>query len=263
MASCRNSSLRVWDHFRDVTKTSPHGSRTAQDVQMTRFGMYLLAMNGDPEKPEIAAAQRYFAIQTYRAEFLLPPTRESQPESTRVVCRPWGERLTETIQRHRLYVVRNFPGGSFSTYTATVGEILMIEDELLNHQIPLRFGDLPDGSIGRRWSDHWKKNGWPNPLGQAPLDMPNLNITVEPFVYGPALRARFDEWLNGTYIPECMPEYFANKKEWRSLRLSAASAADHASLRLTGRPAELRAQQRKELTDAGGRVPARTLPPPQ
>ncbi|MGZ9830199.1 phage antirepressor KilAC domain-containing protein [Tsukamurella ocularis] len=35
---------------------------------MTRFAAYLIAMNGDPRKPEVAAAQAYFAIRTREAE---------------------------------------------------------------------------------------------------------------------------------------------------------------------------------------------------
>jgi DNA-damage-inducible protein D len=35
---------------------------------MSRFGMYLLAMNGDPSKPQVAAAQQYFAVMTRAAE---------------------------------------------------------------------------------------------------------------------------------------------------------------------------------------------------
>jgi DNA-damage-inducible protein D len=64
-SACRNAGHEVSDHFRDITKMidiGKGGQRAASDVQMTRFGCYLVAMNGDPDKPEVAAAQQYFAV---------------------------------------------------------------------------------------------------------------------------------------------------------------------------------------------------------
>lgn len=39
-----------------------------EDFHLSRFACYLVAMNGDPRKPEVAAAQAYFAIRTREAE---------------------------------------------------------------------------------------------------------------------------------------------------------------------------------------------------
>jgi DNA-damage-inducible protein D len=46
----------------------PMGGRPREDVHLSRFACYLVAMNGDPRKPEVAAAQAYFAIRTREAE---------------------------------------------------------------------------------------------------------------------------------------------------------------------------------------------------
>ncbi len=48
------------------------GGRQSQDFHISRFAAYLLAMNGDPRKPEIAAAQHYFAAKTREAELSKP-----------------------------------------------------------------------------------------------------------------------------------------------------------------------------------------------
>ena len=62
--SLANQGYEVEDHVAGASKMVQIGSgsqRAVDDFHLTRFGAYLVVMNGDPRKPEVAAAQAYFA----------------------------------------------------------------------------------------------------------------------------------------------------------------------------------------------------------
>jgi DNA-damage-inducible protein D len=69
--SCEQSGNNAEHHFAGVGKPITGGKGAVQmveDYHLSRFACYLIAQNGDPRKPAIAQAQKYFAVQTRRQE---------------------------------------------------------------------------------------------------------------------------------------------------------------------------------------------------
>ena len=59
IAACTALSIPVQENFEHTTREVD--GDPVSDCKLSRFACYLIAMNGDPRKPEIARAQAYFA----------------------------------------------------------------------------------------------------------------------------------------------------------------------------------------------------------
>lgn len=64
--ACISLNIDHFTNFRHATRMVD--GTEVEDCKLTRFACYLTVMNGDPKKPEVAAAQVYFAEQTRRFE---------------------------------------------------------------------------------------------------------------------------------------------------------------------------------------------------
>lgn len=105
MSSAEN---RGTDHIVPSDKMVQLGSgsrRRIEDYRLTRFGAYLVVMNGDPRKPEIADAQTYFAVKTREAEVMNPASLDlSDPSSVVRLAEQWlnTAKAYETERERRL-----------------------------------------------------------------------------------------------------------------------------------------------------------------
>jgi DNA-damage-inducible protein D len=127
--SCQNVGNPVSENFLLTSVTLNY--QIAEDYKLSRYACYLIAMNGDPDKPEIAAAQSYFAVKTHEAEL-----REKADPASVI------DKLIEGLQDLKLLL-----GGK--------EKVEQIERRLDNHEAEIGRLFRPDG-------DYFSIRGWAN-----------------------------------------------------------------------------------------------------
>ena len=68
IAACENAQNQVSEHFLPTSVNIKSVGRPQENYELSRFSCYLIAMNGDPRKSEIASAQSYFAVMARQGE---------------------------------------------------------------------------------------------------------------------------------------------------------------------------------------------------
>ncbi len=98
--ACEMSGEDIFNHFADVGKTiqMPKGAeKEIPDIMLTRFACYLIAQNGDTRKKKISFAQRYFAIQTRKAEIIEQEMLEYERVQAREKLKKTEKELSQVI----------------------------------------------------------------------------------------------------------------------------------------------------------------------
>jgi DNA-damage-inducible protein D len=135
-------------HFAESGKMVELGNasqRRVTDYFLTRAACYLIAMNGDPTKPEIAAAQAYFAIQTRRMEVQDALSEDEKRLNLRDKVRQSHKRVSKTAQDAG---VRNHMQGVFDDarvqglYGMSLNELKAMRGLESNEEIFDRAGPL-------------------------------------------------------------------------------------------------------------------------
>lgn len=249
--ACGNSGQDIGSHFTHISETPKGGGPPRVDVEMSRLGCYFLAMNGDPAKPEVAAAQQYFAIMTRAAE--LHAVERAEPQ---LVVRAWSERLQATVQPHLLDMELNYPE-CFSVVSAFSSQILLMEDMLIRHAFSISQSDRPDISIGACWAGERRDRGMPPARRESQLRLPDVDFPVRVLIYSNSEFFACKQWFREKYLTEKVSAYMFRKPEFKPYgKLACASVAENTCLSLTGRPAHLPPKYRNQLAAANGFWPA-------
>ncbi len=139
MVSCEATGNIIADHFTDAIKPIVGGKGAVQQVKdyyLSRLACYLIAMNGDPRKEEIATAQNYFAVSTRSHEIHQLYQEQQARIEIRLQVAEGNKNLSEAAEQAG---VRSESFGVFHD-SGYLGLYAMDSEDIRLHK------DIPEGS---------------------------------------------------------------------------------------------------------------------
>lgn len=129
------TGLTVENHIAEavnLVKRAQGGGSSQLDYRLSRHACYLVAMNGDPRKSEIAAAQAYFVAKTRQAEVVIPQQSE-ELERLKLT----NENLQLQIRRDELQIRRDELQSSMLTLhgSAVVLALKGCSDQIIREEV--------------------------------------------------------------------------------------------------------------------------------
>ena len=134
------------------------GKTIRTDFHLSRFGAYMTAMNGDPRKPEVAAAQSYFAVKTRQAELAAEPPSWAdalQGWAREIKAREATEALVKELAPKADFVDRFVSSDDLTKFRDAANKLNVGERQLRDLLIEKRW--IYKTLIGKRWSDAQKE----------------------------------------------------------------------------------------------------------
>ncbi len=176
--ACKNSNIKVDEHFANVGKMVDIGSNTkriTKDYRLTRYACYLIAQNGDSRKEVIALAQTYFAIQTRKQELSEKEYNELTEDEKRLYrrnqVRKGNYNLNKTaVKAHVKDLARFHNAGYKGLYNGETADANLKRDKVDNEYT----ANSVHYEVGREVRESIKRLG-----GTMPENLPTPNRSLK------------------------------------------------------------------------------------
>lgn len=188
--AARNSGYDPELHFCRLRQKGSVG-RSRDDFRLTRFACYLIAINGDPNKGEIADAQAYFVIKAREAEVATP--QQLDPDLARIYELTLGMQQTREQQR-ALEAEQRRMAGELQGVADDVADLKALSPISSNNMLSLR--DAARAVTGNEMGQNRFKR-WLIDKGIMFTDHQGQDRLYQPWVDGGLGIERWEQWPNG------------------------------------------------------------------